>query len=196
MVIPTGTASFQDIQDEFGGSHPISMTEYYGVTGGIPASGSISLNAFRGKASYTWMTATGGTVTTDGNYKYHTFTSSGTFTITNGDAQTVEYLVVGGGGGGGDRHGGGGGAGGYLAGNIALAAPATWTVIVGGGGAGGSYEAYNTSPRGSGGAGGNSFLTPAGTAYGGGGATRSANQSTVGARGGSGVVIIRYQFQE
>ena len=45
------------------------------------------------------MTATGGTITTNGNYKVHSFTSSGTFTVTG--TGTVEYLVVGGGGGGG-----------------------------------------------------------------------------------------------
>ncbi len=44
-------------------------------------------------------------------YKVHSFTSSGTFTVTgSGD---VEYLVVAGGGGAGVGHGGGGGAGGY-----------------------------------------------------------------------------------
>jgi hypothetical protein len=50
------------------------------------------------------FSATGGTVTevTDGgiNYKVHTFTSSGTFTVVSGEAE-VEYLVVAGGGGGG-----------------------------------------------------------------------------------------------
>ena len=57
--------------------------------------------------------ATGGTITTDGDYKVHTFTSSGTFTVSSAP-DYVHYLVVaGGGGGGGHTHGGGGGAGGY-----------------------------------------------------------------------------------
>ena len=57
------------------------------------------------------ISATGGTITTDGNYTVHTFTSSGTFTVTSGSGN-VEYLVVGGGGGGGTGSaGGGGGAG-------------------------------------------------------------------------------------
>ena len=43
------------------------------------------------------MAATGGTVTTDGDYKVHTFTSSGTFTVTTGGP--MEYLVIAGGGG-------------------------------------------------------------------------------------------------
>ena len=63
-----------------------------------------------------YMTATGGTVTTDGSYKVHKFTSSGTFQVTQlGTIGTVEYIVVAGGGGG-SAHtndaGGGGGAGG------------------------------------------------------------------------------------
>ena len=50
----------------------------------------------------------------DGNYKYHTFTSSGTFTVSSvGTDNTVEYLVIAGGGGSGGGAGGGG-AGGYL----------------------------------------------------------------------------------
>jgi len=58
------------------------------------------------------LQASGGTETTitDGgvDYKVHTFTSSGTFTVTV--AGEVEYLVVAGGGGGGVAHACGGGA--------------------------------------------------------------------------------------
>ena len=60
----------------------------------------------------------GGTVTTSGNYRIHSFTSSGTFVNTIASL-SVEYLVIAGGGGGGvgDQnavaYGGGGGAGGY-----------------------------------------------------------------------------------
>ena len=61
------------------------------------------------------ITATGGTITTDGNYKVHTFNSSGTFTVTDisGGDGAIDYLVIAGGGGGGWSYGGGGGAGGY-----------------------------------------------------------------------------------
>ena len=64
----------------------------------------------------TFITATGGTITTCGNYKIHTFTSPGTFcvsSLSNLPANnSVDYLVVAGGGGGGrDRAGGGGGGG-------------------------------------------------------------------------------------
>jgi hypothetical protein len=60
----------------------------------------------------------GGTITTSGNYRIHTFTSSGTFTNTLSNL-SVEYLVIAGGGSGGIAdtgavaYGGGGGAGGY-----------------------------------------------------------------------------------
>ena len=64
-----------------------------------------------------FMVATGGTITTSGNDKIHTFTGPGTFTV----AQTavcaannvVSYAVVAGGGGSGQYYGGGGGGGGF-----------------------------------------------------------------------------------
>jgi len=59
-----------------------------------------------------FITATGGTITTSGDYKIHKFTSNGTFEVTSGSGN-VEYLVVGGGsGGGGSKTGNAGGAGG------------------------------------------------------------------------------------
>jgi hypothetical protein len=62
-----------------------------------------------------FITATGGTITTCGNFKIHTFTGPGTFTVcsvsTTGASNIVDYLVVAGGGGGGAGCGGGGGAG-------------------------------------------------------------------------------------
>ena len=72
----------------------------------------------------TFITATGGTITTVcTNFKVHTFTGPGTFTVCSvGNAEgsnTVDYLVVAGGGAGGSHGGdgatvgGGGGAGGY-----------------------------------------------------------------------------------
>jgi hypothetical protein len=69
-------------------------------------------------AQEVYIAATGGTVTTCGDYKIHTFTSPGTFTvtcITNCTARDkVDYIVVAGGGGGGSAcAGGGGGAGGF-----------------------------------------------------------------------------------
>ena len=62
------------------------------------------------------LTATGGNQTyTDSGWKYHVFTSDGTFTVTAG-TDNIEYVIVaGGGGGGGGDVGAGGGAGGYRA---------------------------------------------------------------------------------
>jgi hypothetical protein len=50
-----------------------------------------------------FITATGGTITTCGDYKIHTFTSDGTFCVSAGAGPlaVVDYLVVAGGGGGG-----------------------------------------------------------------------------------------------
>jgi len=71
-----------------------------------------------------FIVATGGTETTCGDYKIHTFTGPGTFTVSSLSSlptnNSVDYLVVAGGGGGGGAYApannstaGGGGAGGY-----------------------------------------------------------------------------------
>jgi hypothetical protein len=72
--------------------------------------------------------ATGGTETTCGDYKIHTFTSPGTFCVSQvgnspvaptGGPDAVSYLVVAGGGGGGTNgSGAGGGAGGFREGRV------------------------------------------------------------------------------
>lgn len=73
--------------------------------------------ADQGGTQALYITASGGTETTSGDYKIHTFTGSGTFTVScAGNASgsnTVDYMVVaGGGGGGGSTQPGGGGGGG------------------------------------------------------------------------------------
>src|SRR5210317_2454834 len=64
----------------------------------------------------TFISATGGTVTTSGDFKIHSFTGDGCFVVSSaatGPApNNVDYLVVAGGGGGGADIAGGGGAGG------------------------------------------------------------------------------------
>jgi len=64
-----------------------------------------------------YIVATGGTITTSGNFKIHTFTGTSSLNVTSvGNASgsnTVSYVVVGGGAGGGYLHSGGGGAGGF-----------------------------------------------------------------------------------
>ena len=74
-----------------------------------------------------YVTATGGTIQTCGNFKTHIFTGPGTFCVScAGNASgstTVDYFVVAGGGGSG-RSGGGGGAGGFRVSNSVGGVPA------------------------------------------------------------------------
>jgi len=89
----------------------------------------------------------GGTVTTASGYRYHTFTSSSTFTNTVASL-AVDYLVVAGGGGGGSRHGGGGGAGGAI--DTTTTLPATnFSIVIGGGGAGAASGSGESGVQGS-----------------------------------------------
>jgi hypothetical protein len=86
------------------------------------------------------IVATGGTtseITVGGiNYKVHTFTSNGTFTVTGGTLSNVEYLIVGGGGGSGQSPaGGGGGGGGQVVNNSISLNAGNYSVTVGEGGA-------------------------------------------------------------
>ena len=64
-----------------------------------------------------YLVATGGTITTSGNDKIHTFTGPGTFTVCCASPSAannlVSYMVIAGGGGGGGDYGAGGGAGGF-----------------------------------------------------------------------------------
>jgi hypothetical protein len=107
------------------------------------------------------FSATGGNSTNDiGGYRIHTFTSSGTFSVTGSD--NVEVLVVGGGGGGGGSTGAGGGAGGFIYNGSYAVSPGSYTVTVGAGGAGGvnnvgangGNSVFDTLPAIGGGAGG------------------------------------------
>lgn len=100
---------------------------------------------------------TGGTITTSGAYRIHTFTSSGTFQ-TNGFAGNVEYLVIAGGGSS-STYAGGGGAGGYRTnvpgqtsgGNssaessFSVTANTAYTVTIGAGSASGSVKGSNSA---------------------------------------------------
>jgi hypothetical protein len=90
----------------------------------------------------------GGTEVTSGGYKYHTFISSGTFTVDT--AGLFEVLAIGGGGGGGGNgyaqsmNGGGGGAGGLVNATIYMTSGAK-AVVVGAGGAGAPTRNYGFS---------------------------------------------------
>jgi len=144
--------------------------------------------------------ATGGTITTCGDYKIHTFTGPGTFTVTNSSStpanNIVSYLVVAGGAAGGTNLGGGGGAGGFreykgpadcytaspLNGNpggTAVTVTATsYPITVGGGGTGTPYGSVA-------GDGSNSIFSTITSAGGGGGGGDNPN-SSLGSNGGSG----------
>ena len=94
-----------------------------------------------------FVTATGGTVTTDGDFKVHTFNSSGNFVVTNtsGTLRPITYLMIAGGGSGGGTaatdyvQGGGGGAGGFFTATVTPSLNTSYTIVIGGGGA------YSTS---------------------------------------------------
>jgi len=144
------------------------------------------------------LNATGGSITTVGKYKIHTFTGDSFFVVTEGSAE-CEYLVIAGGAGGGGW-GGGGGAGGYRCSVIGefsgaqatsesrfTAIEGTYSVTVGAGGARGTNGPYVK-----GGTGEDSSITGPGvsvTSFGGGGggnwSTGSGNNGGCGG-GGSG----------
>lgn len=92
MAVPTGAASLSDIQTEFGGSNPISLSEYYGLVSspsGIPTSGNpISIDDFRGKDNVYTLTS-------------DIFTSSITLTADDINGSGAAWVGVSGGGGGG-----------------------------------------------------------------------------------------------
>jgi len=120
MTLPSGTISLSQVNTELDIS-PSSTAINMGATAvrdlaEVP-SGAIGMSDLQGKTNAAFVTATGGTIATSGNFKIHTFTSSGTFSVSDaGDANgsnTVEYLIVAGGGSGAASYGGGGGAGGF-----------------------------------------------------------------------------------
>jgi hypothetical protein len=154
-----------------------------------------------GVSGVSYITATGGTITTCGDYKIHTFTSDGTFCVSagNGPLAVADYLVIAGGGGGGTDVGGGGGAGGFrLSNGCSIPAPTmsplsacvasvsvtaqAYPITVGGGGTASIVPGYTAAGSGS-----NSvFSTITSTGGGAGGATASHAAQTGGSGGGGG----------
>lgn len=53
----SGAISLLNIQNEFGGSSPISISEYYNADTGIPVSGVIAFDDFYGRSDYTAISA-------------------------------------------------------------------------------------------------------------------------------------------
>jgi len=124
MALPSsGPLSLSDIQGEFGGSNPISLSEYYaggglvpsgtsGTYGAVPSSGTISIQNFYGTSNTPPFTPVTNTYTS----------GSGNETVPSG-ATSLTLTVVGAGGSGGSSYtdfgsdiynsGGGGGGAGY-----------------------------------------------------------------------------------
>ena len=152
-----------------------------------------------------FISATGGTITTSGDYKIHTFTGDGCFVVSqvgNTGVPTtyrdkVDYLILAGGGGG-AYFGGGGGAGGLRASattfsNAGPSSPrtgcvsalsistTTYPVTVGAGGPG-----SGSPPNGPGSNGSNSIFSTITSAGGGGGGIYCAPAGDPGQNGGSG----------
>jgi len=159
-----------------------------------------------------FISATGGTITTSGDFKIHTFNSTGTFTVCTAPTpanNNVSYMVVAGGGAGGGQQGassaggGGGGAGGFREGEtpaapytgsplknssgVPVAASTTYPVTIGAGGA--IWSSPYTSNCSSGNPGSNSIFSTITSTGGGGGGSRTpcSPQGYAGAKaGGSG----------
>jgi hypothetical protein len=146
-----------------------------------------------------FIVATGGTITCCGDYKIHTFTADGTFTICTAPTpanNNVSYVVVAGGGASGQDQGAGGGAGGYREGKHSTdpytASPLAATpcsslpvsvqsypVTVGAGGAGSPYSSPVVP-------GNNSIFSTITSAGGGGGGSQGPAPGKPGQAGGSG----------
>ena len=107
----------------------ITLVYVDGTQGWVP----VNNNEKSGILPAAYVAATGGTITCCGDYKIHTFTGPGTFTVTCAGnvvgSNSVDYMVVaGGGGGGGSNTPGGGGAGGGAGGfRESKATGAPWT---------------------------------------------------------------------
>jgi hypothetical protein len=200
VVFSEGGSAFHTVTDQAVSSGAFTLavpSQAYGQTAGDTIS--ITIRNSDGTPSGNAVTKTvlappsGGTITTSGAYRIHTFTSSGTFVVTSA-LTNVEYLVIAGGGGGGVANGGGagGGAGGYrnstgsensgrnssTESKLSLGV-ANYTVTIGAGGAGGPINS-----NGDRGVQGSSTvfgsITSIGGGYGGGDANRA------GGAGGSG----------
>ena len=151
---------------------------------------SASTNEFLENGFYVGITAganypTGGTVTTHGSYRVHSFTNTGNTNFVVNTAGTVDMLIVAGGGGGGcGINGAGGGAGGMLQLASQSVTDQTYTVTVGAGGAGGPANSSNTTFAANG---GNSSVSGGFTVAvgGGGGANNARSNSQVSSAGGS-----------
>lgn len=156
------------------------------ISGGTISVGStFSLYGIKAVGGDTTVKATGGIVTEDATYYYHTFKGSSTFTPLQ--SLTADILVVAGGASGGTRTGaynaggGGGGAGGLLTFTSQSLTAQPYTCIVGAGGSSQAAASYL--------AGNNGNFSQFGSltqVVGGGGGARGTNTANNGSSGGSG----------
>lgn len=102
MALPTtGPISFNDIQNELGGSNPIAMTEYYGIDT-LPTENTISMQNFRGVSGYTpisnvQISGGGGSsnyCTDNANSCYASASDSWTVTYNGGDPATDVFTWI------------------------------------------------------------------------------------------------------
>ena len=141
-----------------------------------------SFNEIYVASNITHIVASGGSTTTSGNYKFHIFNSSGTFTISTagvGGSQytTVDYICIAGGGAGGNAFPGGG-AGGYRVGTFTGNATSR-SITIGGGGTGNSRAGTNSN-------GSNSSIAGVVTSTGGGRSAQGRAYSVADAAGSGG----------
>jgi hypothetical protein len=185
-----------------GGTSNLELDQNYGAVELVftDASNGWVRNSRVGEDKY--ISATGGTETSSGDFKIHTFNSSSNFVVSQvgtagGGGSAVSYMVVAGGGGGGGNRGGGGGAGGFREGRASndsytvspLNAPAgitvtqtTYPITVG---AAGSGEPGPTA-NGAGTKGSNSVFSTITSAGGGGGRDDDSPDTPSKSPGGSG----------
>jgi len=96
MALPSsGAISLSQVQSEFGGASPISISEYYSAASGVPASGAISLSHFHGKSagSVTLPSTLQQDADSDAAYALagFTFTSDGKVILTSTSANTHNW---------------------------------------------------------------------------------------------------------
>ena len=184
-----------------GGTNDLTISTDYGAVTLVFSDAANGWIRHNNESPDSFVAATGGTTSTTGNFKIHTFNSSGNFVVSSlssvSDNNEVSYVVVGGGGGAGRGNGGGGGAGGFREGKSGvdsytqspLNAPAggitvtatTFPITVGSGGAG------RTGSGGRGTSGSNStFSTITSAGGGGGGSNDSPGNGFNGGSGGGG----------
>ena len=127
LTIGRGGSNMNGTADDFTAStNNLSLTLVYADA----TKGWLSVEEGTGFIGEQFITATGGTITTSGDYKIHTFTGPGNFTVsataTCSANNTVDYLVVGGGGASTGTAGSGAGAGGFrMSNDTCMPAPQT-----------------------------------------------------------------------